>query len=87
MPSTLAGFDHLPHMPLVPISPFKIAVPDDALSELYALLSLSKLAPVTYEALQDRKYGVPYDWLKNARSVWLNSFDWCVAPPYRIAHS
>ena len=42
---------------------------------LWALLSLSKLAPVTYEGLQDREYGVPHDWLKQARSTWMDGLN------------
>ncbi|KAK4692271.1 hypothetical protein P7C71_g4898, partial [Lecanoromycetidae sp. Uapishka_2] len=55
--SAVATFDDLPSGLSNKVIPFKIAIKDDALEELYTLLSLSKLAPVTYEGLQDRKYG------------------------------
>ena len=76
MTSSLAAFDQLPSDATAKVSPFKIAIKDDALKELHTLLSLSKLAPITYEGLQDRRYGAPYDWLKKARSAWLDEFDW-----------
>ncbi len=61
------------------ISPFKIAISDKSLEELHTLLSLSKLAPVTYEGLQqDRRYGITREWLEQAKSTWLKNFDWFV---------
>ena len=81
MTSPAMAFDQLPAGSTTEVSPFHVSVTDDALSELKMFLSLSKLAPVTYEGLQDRKYGVPHRWLKNAKSVWLKDFDWYTHTP------
>lgn len=72
-------FAQVPADASVRVSPFKIAIPDKSLQELHTLLSLSKLAPVTYEGLQkDRRYGITREWLEEAKSTWMNSFDWFV---------
>ncbi|RAK84782.1 epoxide hydrolase [Aspergillus costaricaensis CBS 115574] len=57
-------------------SPFQVHVPDEQIEELQLLVKLSKLAPPTYEGLQqDRKYGITNEWLANAKEAW-KSFDW-----------
>lgn len=61
----------------IKVTPFKVAIPDEALEELQTLLKYSKLGPVTYESVQqDRKYGVTHDWLRNAKDTWQNKFNW-----------
>lgn len=80
MSTASEAFDQLPYEPLVPVHPFEVAISDHVWHELIILLSRSKLAPRTYEALQGRKYGVPYDWLVKARMIWLRDFDWYAAP-------
>ena len=76
MSSFPASYGQVPSIATAQVSPFKLSISDDAVKELQTLLSLSKLAPVTYESLQDRKYGVSHDWLSTARATWLNDFDW-----------
>jgi microsomal epoxide hydrolase len=73
------GFGQVPTNATAGIALFKVSIPDRSLEELHTLLSLSKLAPVTYEGLQqDRKYGITREWLEQAKSFWLNDFDWFV---------
>jgi microsomal epoxide hydrolase len=60
-------------------SKFTASIPDTQLSEFKTLLRLSKLAPATYEGLQeDRKYGVTTKWLTEAKEHWEKTFDWYV---------
>ncbi|BCS02958.1 epoxide hydrolase [Aspergillus luchuensis] len=57
-------------------SPFQVHVSDEQIEELQLLVKLSKLAPPTYEGLQqDRKYGITNEWLANAKEAW-KSLDW-----------
>ena len=57
-------------------SPFQVHVSDEQIEELQLLVKLSKLAPPTYEGLQqDRKYGITKEWLANAKEAW-KSFEW-----------
>ncbi len=70
-------------------SPFTVSVSDDQLSEFQTLVRLSKLAPATYEGLQeDRKYGISTKWLTEAKEHWAKTFDWYVhaTAPDRILH-
>jgi microsomal epoxide hydrolase len=58
-------------------SPFRIAIPDEQLSEFKTLVKLSKIAPQTYENLQaDRRFGVTHEWMSTLKQEWLNNFDW-----------
>ena len=83
MASTAANFAQLPSGASNNVSPFRVAIKDEAIQELNTLLSLCKLAPLTYEALQGHKYGVPHDWLKKAKAVWMNEIDWYESRPFR----
>lgn len=81
-------FGQAPTAATARISPFKIAIPDKSLQELHTLLSLSKLAPVTYEGLQkDRRYGITREWLQETKSTWLNNFDWYVLASSKASNS
>ncbi|KUJ10363.1 alpha/beta-hydrolase [Mollisia scopiformis] len=56
---------------------FKISIPEQQLSEFYALLKLSHIPPLTYEsAHEDQKFGVNHRWMTNAKEHWLSKFDW-----------
>ncbi|EAU30503.1 conserved hypothetical protein [Aspergillus terreus NIH2624] len=58
-------------------TPFVLRVNDDSLREFHQLLALSKIGPPTWEASQtDRRFGITREWLVNAKSVWLNQFNW-----------
>ncbi|PYH97726.1 alpha/beta-hydrolase [Aspergillus ellipticus CBS 707.79] len=57
-------------------SPFQVHVSDEQIEELQLLVKLSKLAPPTYEGLQqDRRYGITNEWLATAKEAW-KSFNW-----------
>ncbi|KAB5582241.1 Alpha/Beta hydrolase protein [Coniochaeta sp. 2T2.1] len=59
-------------------TPFTLHIPDEELSHFHQLLSLSKIAPPTYENLKGGKHdlGVHRDWIVSAKDAWLNSFNW-----------
>ncbi|PVH89426.1 alpha/beta-hydrolase [Cadophora sp. DSE1049] len=58
-------------------TPFKVSIPDDEIDEFKQLLKLSRLPKKTYENQQeDRRFGVSLSWLTEAKSVWLEEFDW-----------
>ncbi|EAW09488.1 epoxide hydrolase family protein [Aspergillus clavatus NRRL 1] len=70
-------YSKLPPSAKISPDPFHVDIPDENISEFKALVKLSKLAPPTYEDLQqDRRYGVTSDWLNTMREKWLNSYDW-----------
>ena len=57
--------------------PFNVSIPDSSIAEFKQLLNLSKLAPATFENLQeDRKFGVTGQWLRDAKERWEKNFDW-----------
>ncbi len=56
---------------------FKVSIPQADLVELKKLLKLSKLAPETYENVQnDRRFGVTGEWMKQATAHWEHGFSW-----------
>ncbi|CAH0018848.1 unnamed protein product [Clonostachys rhizophaga] len=58
-------------------TPFTLQVSEDSISEFRQLLALSKVGPPTWEGSQpDGRFGVTREWLINAKSVWLNQFNW-----------
>jgi microsomal epoxide hydrolase len=72
-----APFAKLPSTAKISPSPFRIAVPDEQLSEFKTLVKLSKIGPQTYENTQeDRRFGVTHGWISERKEEWLNSFDW-----------
>ena len=57
--------------------PFNVAIPDSSIAEFKQLLHLSKLAPTTFESLQeDRRFGITGQWLKDTKEHWEKKFDW-----------
>ncbi|KAL3492575.1 Alpha/Beta hydrolase protein [Aspergillus germanicus] len=72
-----APFAKLPSTAKISPSPFRIAVPDEQLSEFKTLVKLSKIGPQTYENTQeDRRFGVTHGWISERKEEWLNNFDW-----------
>ncbi|KAL5337334.1 Alpha/Beta hydrolase protein [Aspergillus crustosus] len=72
-----APFTTLPSTAKITPSPFRIAIPDEQISEFKTLLKLSKIAPKTYENLQaDARFGVTHEWISTLKEEWLNKFDW-----------
>ncbi|KAI9738745.1 MAG: hypothetical protein M1834_008252 [Cirrosporium novae-zelandiae] len=70
------AFNKVP--PGAKISPaaFQVNVSNDQIQELQTLVKLSKIAPPTYEGLQqDRTYGITTEWLATAKEAWKN-FNW-----------
>lgn len=71
------GFSNVPSGAKVTPNPFQVHISDDQIEELQLLVKLSKVAPPTYEGLQqDRRYGISNEWLATAKEAWKN-FDWC----------
>ncbi|KAL4810130.1 Alpha/Beta hydrolase protein [Aspergillus unguis] len=72
-----APFTKLPAAASIKPSPFRVAIPDEQVSDFKTLLKLSKLGPQTYENSQkDGKFGVTYEWMSSMKEEWLNNFDW-----------
>ncbi|OOF93430.1 hypothetical protein ASPCADRAFT_398462 [Aspergillus carbonarius ITEM 5010] len=70
------GFSNVPSGAKVTPNPFQVHISDDQIEELQLLVKLSKVAPPTYEGLQqDRRYGISNEWLATAKEAWKN-FDW-----------
>ncbi|KAL7910616.1 Alpha/Beta hydrolase protein [Trichoderma velutinum] len=70
-------FDVTPtNMPGRP-EPFTLHVPEEKLSEFHELLRLSKIGPATWwNQHTDRRFGVSREWLSQAKTIWLEAFDW-----------
>lgn len=67
----------MPYQPPSSAKPFTLSIPDSDLNDFKTLLKLSPLAPQTYENQHtDRRYGLPHEWLANAKAHWLNTYDW-----------
>ena len=80
MASTPAPYSTLPHDPSgITVSDFKVHYPDDELKQFKELLKLSRLAPKTWESLQDdRRFGVTHEWIEKVKEEWEGDFDWYV---------
>jgi microsomal epoxide hydrolase len=71
------AFGALP--PDVRVTPqdFVAAFPQTELDDLHSLIAASRVGPDTFEGLQqDRKYGVSSPWLRDAKTSWLEEFNW-----------
>lgn len=73
--SVLAKTSAPPYDFSIPIEPFKLAVPQEQLDEMYNLLKTAKLAPPTYESTQS-SMGVTRQWVIDSRDYWKKKFDW-----------
>ena len=70
-------FSTLPVDVKVKLEPLTVAFSDTQVSELQTLIRLSKLAPATWEGLQeDRRFGITTKWITEAKEYWENHFDW-----------
>ena len=75
----MADFGKVPSSVKMPLKPFKAHADEQKLQDFKQLLKLSPIAPANYENSDksvERRYGVPRDWLVNAKDYWLNQFDW-----------
>lgn len=77
MSQTRKAFGTLP--PNVQITPkdFAVAFPRTELDDLRSLIAASRVGPETFEGLQqDRKYGITTQWLRDAKTSWVEDFNW-----------
>ncbi|UPX13223.1 uncharacterized protein EKO05_0003744 [Ascochyta rabiei] len=67
----------MPYSPPSSAKPFTLNIPDQDIEDWRQLLTLSKLAPKTWEGSQeDRRYGVTHKWLTETKEYWLNTYSW-----------
>ena len=72
-------FGALPPNARVTPEDFVVAFPQTELDALRSLIAASRVGPETFEGLQqDRKYGVTTQWLRDAKTSWLEGFNWYV---------
>ena len=74
-------FSKPPSTSKLTIKPFKAQVEQQKIDDFKTLLKLSPVANANYEnshpsVAGPRRYGMPRDWLINAKEQWLNNFDW-----------
>lgn len=70
-------FSKSPSGTLVTPTPFRVNIPESALTELKTLLKYSKIAKPTFEnTTTEGYYGVSREWLQDAKSNWESRFDW-----------
>ena len=75
----MSDYTRLPKKTKVKPRPFEAHSPDDKLSDLKQLIKLSPIGPAVYEnQQQDRKWGLPRQWLADAKDHWAGQFDWYV---------
>jgi pimeloyl-ACP methyl ester carboxylesterase len=56
---------------------FTLHIPEEDCSQLYELLTLSRVGPATWENQhQDGRYGISHQWLISTKDYWLTQFDW-----------
>jgi microsomal epoxide hydrolase len=56
---------------------FTLNIPENDISEWKQLLTLSKIAPDTWEGRQeDGRFGTSRQWLIETKDYWLNKYDW-----------
>ncbi|CAK4034020.1 epoxide hydrolase [Lecanosticta acicola] len=75
----MADYSKLPAGVKLQVKPFKAHVDEQKLQDFETLLKLSPVAPANFENSDksvERRYGVPRDWILNAKDHWLNKFDW-----------
>lgn len=77
--TTMADYSKAPSGVKLDLKPFKAHVDDQKLQDFKTLLKLSPVAPPNWENSDksvERRYGMPRDWILNAKEYWLNKFDW-----------
>ncbi|EXJ64094.1 hypothetical protein A1O7_00430 [Cladophialophora yegresii CBS 114405] len=76
---SLGGFNALPNGVSNAITPWKVNIPQQDLDTLATLVKIAPLAPPTFENSlpgQNRRLGLPRDWLRAAKGYWETEFDW-----------
>jgi len=77
MSQTRKAFGVLPPNARITPEDFTVAFPQTELDDLRSLITASRVGPETFEGLQqDRKYGITTQWLRDAKTTWLEEFDW-----------
>lgn len=73
------AFGTLPPNARITPEDFVVTFPQTELDDLRSLVKASRVGPETFEGLQqDRKYGITPQWLHNAKTSWLEDFNWYV---------
>ena len=75
----MVDFGKVPSFAKLQLKSFKAHADEKKLQDMKQLLNLSPIAPANYENSDksvERRYGMPRDWLVNAKDQWLNKFDW-----------
>lgn len=80
-PENMADFSKPPASSTLKITPYKAHVEQQKIDDFKTLIKLSPVAPANFEnsdpsVAGPRRYGVPRDWILNAKDHWLNKFDW-----------
>ena len=71
------AFSALPLRARVTPEDFVVAFPQIELDDLRSLVAASRVGPETFEGMQqDRKYGITTQWLRDAKTSWLEDFNW-----------
>ncbi|WVQ81621.1 hypothetical protein IAT38_003745 [Cryptococcus sp. DSM 104549] len=71
------AYADFPSPPTVPITPFRLSIPDKDIADLTQLIGLSRIPKETYENVtaEEHKFGVTREWLVKTKDAWA-SFDW-----------
>ncbi|KAF2660982.1 alpha/beta-hydrolase [Lophiostoma macrostomum CBS 122681] len=70
-------YSRVPAGATVQPEPFELHIPQQQIDDFKTLLRLSPIAKETYENAQtDRRYGVPRQWIVEAKRVWEGEYDW-----------
>jgi microsomal epoxide hydrolase len=74
------SYDAIPKGASLKPEKFTLQVPEEEVKSFRQLLSLSPLAPKTYENLQTdpNLYGVSHEWMSKAKEHWASKYDWHV---------
>ena len=74
------SYDAIPKGASLNPEKFTLQIPEEEVKALRQLLSLSPLAPKTYENLQTdpNLFGVSHEWMSTAKEHWLSKYDWYI---------
>jgi len=73
----MGDYTKLPSQVKVKPTPYKAHVPEERLAQMKELIKVSPIGPVSYENQQeDRSWGMPRQWLADAKEHWATKFDW-----------
>jgi len=74
---TRKAYGTLPPNARITPEDFTVAFPRTEVDDLRSLIAASRVGPETFEGLQqDRKYGITTQWLHDAKTSWLEEFNW-----------